>query len=504
MASAIIYTRVSTDEQAKTGLSLENQEKACRDFAERSGYKVLQVFREEGVSAKTADRKELINLLNFCRTHKGDVDTLIVWKVDRFARRAEDHLTLKALLIKFGVQLLSVTEPIENTNTGRLMETVLAAFAQFDNEVRAERSKGGTYARIEQGGWPFYAPIGYRNVSDSLNRPTLEKDSARAPLVSQVFNEYRTGNYTQRQIAEFAYGIGLRTRKDHKLSTQTVVNLLRNPAYTARVKSRMSGEFLLALHEPIISDEVFYDVQDILAGKGKEFRRQKDEDWPLRAGFIRCADCDAPLTGSSPKGRSKQYPKYSCPQCRTSQTGKPVSIGREALHEDFKELLETIRPEKHILALFKKVTLNRWNEEYKELHQRKLQLTKDLEALDSKRQRVMDLFIDDKIAESDKESQLTKIDSERAVIRLRRSELEQEVDNREVVIDVAIDFMSNVSRYWNVAPLQLQKRFQNLVFPDGIAYEFGEGFRTAKLGSAYEVVKALDTKTVQFGGDAWT
>src|SRR5437868_4886173 len=107
MHSAVIYTRVSTDEQAKTGLSLENQEKACREFAERSGYKVLEVFREEGVSAKTADRKEIMSLLNYCRTHKGEVDALIVWKVDRFARRAEDHLTLKALLVKFGVQLLS-------------------------------------------------------------------------------------------------------------------------------------------------------------------------------------------------------------------------------------------------------------------------------------------------------------------------------------------------------------------------------------------------------------
>ena len=504
MPNAIVYTRVSTDEQAKTGLSLENQEKACRDFAERGGYKVVEVFREEGVSAKTTDRKELIRLLSFCRMHKGEVDTLIVWKVDRFARRAEDHLALRAMLIKLGVQLLSVTEPIDNTNTGRLMETVLAGFAQFDNEVRAERSKGGTYARIEQGGWPFYAPIGYKNIKDSLGRPTLEKDPARSALVVQVLNEYRTGNYTQRQVAEFANEIGLRTRKDHRLSTQTVVNLLRNSAYIARVKSRTSGELLPALHEPLISDEVFYDIQDVLAGRGKEFRRQKDEDWPLRAGFIRCADCNAPLTGSSPKGRNKQYPKYSCPQCRTSQTGKPVSIGREALHEEFRELLETIRPEKHVLALFKKVTLSRWNEEYKELYQRKLQLAKDLEALDSKRQRVMDLFIDDKIAESDKDSQLTKIDSERTVIRLRRSELEQEVDDREAVINVAVDFMSNVSRYWSTSPLQLQKRFQNLVFPEGIAYELGEGFRTAKLGASYEVIRRLSTKSVQSGGDAWT
>jgi site-specific DNA recombinase len=310
-------------------------------------------------------------------------------------------------------------------------------------------------------------------------------------------------NYTQRQITEFAHKIGLTSRKGSKLSVQSLANILRNSAYISRVKSRNTGELISALHEPIISDEVFHDVQDVLAGKGYELRKQKDDKWPLRAGFVKCAECESPLTGSKPKGRSKYYPKYNCPKCRTSITGKPVSIDRDSLHEEFKVLLEHVKPENHVLALFKKVVLQRWNEEYKDLHKRKTQLNKDLDALDNKRQRVMDLYIEGKISDNDKETQLSKIDSERTVSKLRRSELEQDIDNREVVIDIAVDFMSNVSKYWSAAPLQLQRRFQNLVFPEGIAYEFGKGFRTAKLGSAYEVVTALSTKSVQNGGDGW-
>jgi site-specific DNA recombinase len=499
MPSAVVYTRVSTEEQAKTGLSLENQEKACREFAERNGYQVLEVFREEGVSAKTADRKELMKMLNYCRSNKGGVDAVIVWKVDRFARRAEDHLALKAVLIKQNVQLLSVTEPIEDTNTGRLMETVLAAFAQFDNELRAERSKGGTYARVEQGGYPFYAPLGYANVKDSLKRPTLNKDSIRAPLIAQIFNEHKSGNYTQKQIAQFAFQIGLRSRKGQKLATQTVVNILQNPVYMSKVKSPSTGELIPAIHEPIITEEIYYDVQDIFKGKGKEFREEKDKNWPLRSGFLICATCKSPITGSSPKGRYKNYPRYSCPTCRKSITGKPVSVGRVEIHSEFIRLLENIRPEKHVLVLFRKVTLARWNEDYKELNKRNSQLANDFEALNHRRQRVMDLYVDGKLSDEDKDDQLTKIDSERSVIRIRRSELDEDVDNRELVIDVAVDFMNNVSKYWSTAPLKLQKRFQNLVFPDGIEYVFGEGFGTANLGAAYEMVAALSAKTTKSG-----
>src|SRR6266851_5544821 len=146
MKKAVIYIRVSTDEQVEN-MSLGNQLDACQRYAESNGLEVAKVFREEGESAKTAKRPQLLALLEFCQKHKGEIHTLVVWKVDRFSRRTEDHMAIKAALKKVGVGLSSVTEPIEDTVMGRLMETVLSGFAQFDNEVRAERSVGGMVKR---------------------------------------------------------------------------------------------------------------------------------------------------------------------------------------------------------------------------------------------------------------------------------------------------------------------------------------------------------------------
>jgi DNA invertase Pin-like site-specific DNA recombinase len=157
MVGAVIYVRVSTKEQTEN-LSLPTQLKACEEYCERQGFHVLARFREEGESAKTVDRTELQKLLQFCRKNKGTVQFVVVFNLTRFAREKYDHFALRAHLKSLGISLRSATEPIDDTSTGKLMEGVLAAFAQFDNDVRSERTRGGMKAALELGRWTFLAP----------------------------------------------------------------------------------------------------------------------------------------------------------------------------------------------------------------------------------------------------------------------------------------------------------------------------------------------------------
>ena len=149
---AVIYCRVSTKEQTQN-LSLPTQLKGCRDYCRREGYAVAREFVEKGESAKSADRTELKALLAYCRENKGHVHALVVYNVTRFARDRYDHVVLRALLHKLGVTLRSVTEPIDDSSTGKLMEGVLAAFAQFDNDQKAERTEAGMRAALHLGRW---------------------------------------------------------------------------------------------------------------------------------------------------------------------------------------------------------------------------------------------------------------------------------------------------------------------------------------------------------------
>jgi len=143
---AAIYCRVSTVEQA-SNLSLPTQEKACREYCARHDYVVDQVFVDAGESAKTTDRPEFLRLLQHCRKHTGHLHAVVVYSLTRFSRNSTDHHAIVSLLRGLGITLRSVTEPIDESPSGRLMEGILAAMAQFDNDVRSERVLAGRLSR---------------------------------------------------------------------------------------------------------------------------------------------------------------------------------------------------------------------------------------------------------------------------------------------------------------------------------------------------------------------
>jgi site-specific DNA recombinase len=141
-----IYVRVSSEEQVRGGTSLEVQQAACVKYCEERGYTVARVFVEEGESAKTANRTRFKELLAYCREQR-DIKAVVVHKIDRFARNAADHVTVRTFLSSIGVTLRSVSEPIDDSYMGRFIEHVLSGVAELDNNIRADRSVKGMLQR---------------------------------------------------------------------------------------------------------------------------------------------------------------------------------------------------------------------------------------------------------------------------------------------------------------------------------------------------------------------
>src|SRR3972149_304023 len=136
--NGIIYCRVSSLEQVQ-GTSLDNQRLSCLEYAKHKGIHILEVFDEKGESATAADRTELLKALDYCRKNHDKVQAFIVWKLDRFARNTTDHFALQAQLRKYGTSLHSDPEPIGTDPMGKMMEAMLAGYAQFENDIRKQR-----------------------------------------------------------------------------------------------------------------------------------------------------------------------------------------------------------------------------------------------------------------------------------------------------------------------------------------------------------------------------
>jgi len=119
---------------------------------------------------------------------------------------------LRSHLKSLGVSLRSATEPIDDTSTGKLMEGVLASFAQFDNDVRSDRTRAGMKAVLELGRWTFLAPIGYINVPRTYGK-SLIPDPERAPVVQQIVRDFAT-RFTKQELLDEMTRRGLKTRRD--------------------------------------------------------------------------------------------------------------------------------------------------------------------------------------------------------------------------------------------------------------------------------------------------
>ena len=148
--SAVVYVRVSSARQVEN-FSLDTQERLCRDYCAAQGWPVALVFREQGESARSADRTELQRMLTHCREHRGEVGAVMVHSLSRWSREQRDHHALRGLLTAWGITLRSATEPISDDPAGEFLEGIIASAAQFENRLRTARTREGMKAALAAG-----------------------------------------------------------------------------------------------------------------------------------------------------------------------------------------------------------------------------------------------------------------------------------------------------------------------------------------------------------------
>ena len=468
---AVIYCRVSTKEQT-LNLSLSTQVKACREYCAREGYAVAREFIEKGESAKTADRSQLQALLSYCRENKNHVHALVVYNVTRFARERYDHVVLRAHLAKLGVTLRSVTEPIDDSSTGKLMEGVLASFAQFDNDQKSERTEAGMRAALQLGRWTFKAPLGYVN-SKAEAGPSLLPDPDRGKLVRLAFTSVADGTPVADVLRQLN-AVGLKAAKGGRLSLQSFRTLLRNPIFAGRVEVPKWGVSRTGDFEPLVGESVFRRVQRRLTGEspGPTTHTLNRPDFPLRR-FLRCGKCRRPLTASWSTGRSNRYAYYHCPRC------SGVRGRSEDVEKGFLAYLERLKPDPGYVRLFREIVLDVWREEQNRVRGIERLRTKRVSGLHGKLDRLEEAFIyEQAIDQSTYERQRDQIQEELTLADLDLHEARIENVDVEGILAFAEHLLANAGRVWMEADLEQRLQIQSALFPEGLPFD-GKEFGTA-------------------------
>lgn len=288
MKKAYAYYRVSTEEQANEGKSIETQRKLCRKWAEDNDFKILREFIDEGKSATTlTGRASLQDLLEKSREEK--LDILIVQDTDRLARNVFDHLTIKSLLKKQGVSVVSVSQPmIDDTAEGKLMDGVVASINEFQSAITGRKTSKVLLEKARLGWYPKIPPLGYRNdenpnPTSNLDKRIIVLDNKIAPYLKKVFEEYATGKTTIKEMAEYLNNHGVTPNRGTKVHKNTVCNILKNEFYTGYFtwqKTKFKGK-----HTPLIDTSLFERVQLIMQNHNKNASRKRKHNF-LLSGFI--------------------------------------------------------------------------------------------------------------------------------------------------------------------------------------------------------------------------
>ena len=371
------------------------------------------------------------------------------------------------------------------------MEGVLAAFAQFDNDVRSDRTRAGMKVALELGRWVFLAPVGYLNAPRSMGK-SLIHDPERAPLVRRAFEDYATGQHTNEQLLKRTRTWGLTNRRGKPLTSQAMGMLLRKelyagivdvPEYGVRGKR---GDF-----EPLISEDLFYRVQSVLSGRlpSTTPKQRAHPDFPLH-GFVRCASCGHGLTGSWSKGRSDYYAYYHCrPGCRA------VTVTKAQLEGLFADELALLQPTPGYMRLLKESVLQIWKARKAAVRQEVANAERAAKSIQDKLDRLDEAFLFERSIDIDTyDRHAEKLREELTLARIDRHSGQLEELDVEGILGFAEPVLPRASDLWVQASLEQRQRFQQLFFPDGISFD-GNGFvRTGVTAPAFSYLREIRTE----------
>lgn len=278
---AHIYTRVSTDEQALEGFSLQAQERVCRLYCEGQNVPLEGVYCDEGHSGVSANRPEFKRML--AQVQPGDL--VLVHKLDRFTRNVRLLLETLDDFAARNIRLVSVSEQIDfSSPIGKVILTILAAFAQYYIDNLRQETRKGNLEKAQRGHWVGPVPVGYRKVDKGTIVPSKDAD-----IIKEVFRLYHTGMGYYR-IADELNRRGHRGPAGAGWVRESVRTVLRNRAYIGKVSS--GGVEFDGNHEPLISVELW---EATAARRAASTRiplpnREHLQPGPI-AGLLHCASC---------------------------------------------------------------------------------------------------------------------------------------------------------------------------------------------------------------------
>ncbi len=331
----LIYARKSSESEDRQVQSIDDQVSRLKKLAKEQRLKIADIYIE-AKSAKQPDSRPYFNKM-LQAIESGEADGILCWQINRLSRNPIDSARVQWLLQRNILKSIQTIDREYLPSDNVLLFNVESGIAnQYIIDLRKNTLRG-TLSKLEKGGFPNHAPIGYLNDKEEK---IVIKDPERFYFVRKMWDLMLTGRYTPPQILEIANSWGLRTPKtkktgDKELSRSAIYNIFANLFYTGIIE--YDGNQYDGKHEPMITLEEYDSVQFLLGRKGRP--RPKKHKFAF-TGLIQCGECGCFYTAETKKkfikstGEIRNYTYYHC----TRRSKKIKCSQRKVIREDNLEM----------------------------------------------------------------------------------------------------------------------------------------------------------------------
>jgi site-specific DNA recombinase len=483
---AIIYTRVSTDEQ-NNGYSPADQKDKLYRYCENNGIEVVGFYHDDE-SGKSFNRPEWKKIMSFIQKNKNMVDYIYFLKWDRFSRNAPEAYAELGKLKKLNVEARAMEQPLDlDIPEQKVMLAIYLTAPEVDNDRRALNIFHGIRRGKKEGRWLGACPRGYKNTRNENNRPIIAPEGGtQEKLVKQAFKEFATGIYSMEELRLKLYKMGL------KCASNSFWRLLRNKAYIGKVLvpayKNEPEVWIDGKHIPLIDEAIFYKVQSLLADRRKKvptsFKTVRDE-FPLR-GHLICPQCSKPLTASFSKGKMGiRYPYYHCSKgCKERQKASIINNA-------FLELLHTIQFKPETLKLFSAIVkdnLKKNNQDGKaEMDSVHKEILKQKQRLENAKS----IMLDGEISAIEFKEMRYVIEEKITQLTCDLSNISAGMRNLDDKIDEVVELLIELEKTYLQRDTVTKQHIVSSIFPAKLVFE-NKKVRTLEMNKVLSLISSID------------
>ncbi len=477
--SCVIYTRVSSKEQADN-LSLSTQLKACNLYAQKNGFDILEQFGGTYESAETDERKEFTAMISYVKKSKKRIYYILVYSLERFSRN-DNSIWLSGELRKLGIEIVSVTQPIDTTSaSGQMQQKMLFLFGEFDNQLRKQKCMAGIKEMLLRGDWPTLAPTGFDIVKSNGKRKIVI--NAKGKLLKKAFEWKAYEDVSNETIRVRLAEKGL------KLPHQRISEIFRNPFYCGMMAHNMlEGKVIEGNHERMVSKEVFLKVNGLLDQNTHGYKIiEENPQIPLKR-FIFCDHCKKPLRGYLVKKKNIYYYKCNTVGCGNNKSANSLNNTFETILGYFN--LDLTPDLQNLVKTQTVATFNQYTKDSEDSYQL---LFKEKQALLQKVSRLEERFIEEEINAELYSKFSKKYGEEMKELEQNLLKASKQVSNLSETVELAMELSSKMAFKWSTGDYCQKQQLQFLLFPEGIFYsKKNGGCRTTRINSVFAHIAGL-------------